>query len=182
MASDLLTVAEVKEHVTTGLSDTALERVVDGEDAYIRRMVGEHDPASTMSYVEDRPDYRMSLPRAASAVTSVTINYWRQSDRVMDEDDYWMEDGGLAVRIAPTFLWDLNFEYGDRVTIEYTPVSENDERIKALIELVRLATQDTGLDSERDDTFQYMAKDKLKARRQIIAPLRHNHGGFGVLA
>ena len=93
-----------------------------------------------------------------------------------------LEDGGLAVRIAPTFLWDLNFEFGDRVTIEYTPVSENDERTKALIELVRLATQDTGLDSERDDTFQYMAKDKLKARRQIIAPLRHNHGGFGVLA
>ena len=47
---------------------------------------------------------------------------------------------------------------------------------------MRLATQDTGLDSERDDTFQYTAKDKLRARRQIIAPLRHNHGGFGVLA
>ena len=85
-------------------------------------MAGEHDPAGTMTYVEDRPDYRMSLPRAASAVTSVTINYWRQSDRVMDDDDYWMEDGGLAVRIAPTFLWDLDYEYGDRVTIVYTPV------------------------------------------------------------
>ena len=82
MASALLSVTEVKEHVATGLSDTALERVVDGEDAYIRRMAGEHDPAGAMTYVEDRPDYRMSLPRAASAVASVTINYWRQSDRV----------------------------------------------------------------------------------------------------
>ena len=46
MPSDLLTVAEVKEHVTTGLSRmTALgPHLIDAQDAYILRMVGPHDP------------------------------------------------------------------------------------------------------------------------------------------
>ena len=40
---------------------------------------------------------------------------------------------------------------------------------------MRLETQDTGLNSERDDTFSYTAKDKAKVRREVITPLKHGY-------
>ena len=62
--------------------------------------------------------------------------------------------------------------------VTFTPFPENAERIQALINLVRLETQDTGLASEEDDTYNYKAKDKLKARREIITPLKHGYRGL----
>ena len=172
MASDLLTVAEVREHVTTGLSDAALERVIDGQDAYIRRMVGEHDPATTMVYENDNRtiDCRFWLPRPASSIDML-------EDRrryyggwfVRDASAYYLSDGGRSVNIS----WGQSFRELVRVT--FTPVPENIERAQALIDLVRLETQDTGLNSERDDTFSYTAKDKAKVRREVITPLKHGY-------
>ena len=172
MASDLLTVAEVREHVTTGLSDAALERVIDGQDAYIRRMVGEHDPATTMVY-EDDIDFSYSwhvwLPRPASAIVTVEDRYRYYSEWVVrDESEYYLSDGGRSVRISRD-------PFRQRVRVTFTPVPENIERAQALIDLVRLETQDTGLNSERDDTFSYTAKDKAKVRREVITPLKHGY-------
>ena len=177
MASDLLTVAEVKEHVTTGLSGAALERVIDSQDAYIRRMVGQHDPAATMVYVYEGEDPGLSrvwLPRPASAITSVED---RRADMfsewtVRAAASYRLADQGRSVEVAVR-----PFEQLVRVT--FTPISQNAERIQALIDLVRLETQDSGLESERDDTYSYSAKDKMKARREIIAALKP---GYRMLA
>ena len=173
MASVLLTVAEVREHVTTGLSDAALERVIDGQDAYIRRMVGPHDPATTMVYENDdrTVDCRFWLPRPASSIAKLEDrrrNYggWF----VRDASNYFLSDGGRSVNISS---WGQSFREVVRVT--YTPVSENIERAQALIDLVRLETQDTGLNSERDDTFSYTSKDMGKARREAITPLKHGY-------
>ena len=185
MASDLLTVAEVKEHVATGLTDAALGRIVDAQDDYIRRMVGQHDPASpatTMSYTADQPGHRIPLPRKATSITSVTVIPYYGTERVVEAKYYSLESEGLAVQL---------YDYGglylyrpelDRIKVVFTPAPENDQRTNALIELVRLAVQDTGLDSERDDTYNYQSKNKMKAKMEIIAPLKHNHGGFGGLA
>ena len=178
MASDLLTVTEVREHVETGLPDDALERVVDSEDAYMRAQVGIHDPAGDMTYTDDNPGRRISLPRPASAITSVTRDSWYGFSYEIPARNYRLQDEGRAVWIYD--YW--TSERYDQMTIVFTPLPENAERTKALIELIRLAIQDTGLSMERDDTYQYAAKPMSKTRRQIIAPLRHNHGGFGVLA
>ena len=142
MASALLSVSEVKEHVATGLSDTALERIVDAQDSYIRRMVGEHDPDATMSYTADQPGQRISLPRMATSIDSVTIVYAYGGERVMEPRYYWLANDGLAVQ-----LWDFYLYYPeiDRVRVVFTPAPENAQRANALVELVRLAVQDTGL-------------------------------------
>ena len=187
MASDLLTVAEVKEHVATGLTDAALGRIVDAQDDYIRRMVGQHDPASpdtTMSYTADQPGHHIPLPRKATSIASVTvIPLYNAAERVVEAKYYSLASEGLAVQ-----LYDYGGFYGlhypeiNRIKVVFTPAPENDQRTNALIELVRLAVQDTGLDSERDDTYNYQSKNKMKAKMEIIAPLKHNHGGFGGLA
>lgn len=181
MASALLDTAQVKEHVGTGLGDDALERLIDSADSYIRRMVGPHDPAggeTTLTFVKESPGYRISLPRQASAVTSVHVNHWYGNDVAIPSGSYRLESDGYAVEIVDYTIERDN----DTVTIVYTPVPENDERTQALIELVRLELADTGLATERDDTYSYKSKDKVMARREIMAPLRHNHGGFSVLA
>ena len=169
MASDLLTVAEVKEHVSTGLPDAALQRLINAQDAYIRRMVGEHDPATTMVYEEQRERRRrVWLPRPASSIASVEDRYPIDSAwTVRAPSTYYLSDQGRSVEIG----WGLWFR--ERARITFTPVPQNDERIQALVALVRLETQDTGLKSERDDTYGYQAKDKAEARLEIIAPLKH---------
>ena len=101
---------------------------------------------------------------------------------VRDASAYYLSDEGRAVRLVRSdWGWDWGWQSRDRmrVRITYRPVSENAERAQALIDLVRLETQDTGLESERDDTYGYNAKDKTKARREIIAPLKH---GYRMLA
>ena len=174
MASDLLTVDEIKEHVTTGLSDAALGRLIDSQDAYIRQMVGQHDPATTMVYEDDRGlgYQRIWLPRPAVSITTVEDRHPMDSAwAVRSDSTYYMSDEGRSVVIWGEF-------FRTRVRVTYTPVSENMERAQALIDLVRLETQDTGLESERDDTFSYKAKDKTRARREIIAPLKHGYRGL----
>ena len=183
MASDLLTVDEMKEYLTTGLSDTALQRLIDSEDGWLRRMLGQHDPATTMVYETDRdPGYeRIWLPRPA--VSIATLEYRHPLDSawtVQDASRYYLSDEGRSVQML-TSGWSWGW-YGrsrtqDRVT--FTPVSENAERTLALIKLVRLETQDTGLESERDDTYSYKVKDNMKARREIILPLKR---GYRMLA
>ena len=183
MASDLLTVAEVKEHVTTGLSDTALGRLIDSGDAYIRRMVGSHDPATTMVYEDDIGPGSRSIWLPRPAVSIATLEYRRLLDSawtVRDAKTYYLSDEGRSVTVIRRgWDWGRYDQFQARVRVTYTPVSENAERTQALIDLVRLETQDTGLKSERDDTFSYEAKDKTKARREIIAPLKR---GYRMLA
>ena len=186
MASDLLTVAEVKEHVTTGLSDAALERLIDAQDSYIRQKLGQHDPATTMVYEVDLdPGYQsIWLPRPA--VSIATLEKRRRLDSawtVQDAETYYLSDEGRSVQTTRS-LWTWGWGWGNRfemrVRVTYTPVPENAERTQALIRLG--AAGDTGhrdLKSERDDTFRYEAKDKTKARREIIAPLKR---GYRMLA
>ena len=181
MASDLLSVAQVKAHVTTGLPDAALERLISSQDAYIRSQVGQHDPADTMVYEDelDPGEQRLWLPRPAVSIAALEDR--RRLDAtwtVRDASAYYLSDEGRSVRT----LWAWGGGWHDRsqmrVRVTFAPVSENAERTQALIDLVRLETQDTGLESERDDTYSYKAKDKTTARLEIIAPLRHWYRGL----
>ena len=195
MPSELMTLVEMKEHVQSGLGDAALQRIVDAQDAYIRRMVGEHDPDTTMVYQDDRPrnggsdwgygrnysggqsNERIWLPRPALSIAMVEDRYLFESVwTVRDASEYYLSDEGRSVSRNHRG-WGEPFRAVVRVT--FTPVSSNAERTEALIDLVRLEVQDTGLASEHDDTYWVVAKDKTKARREAIAPLKH---GYRMLA
>ena len=89
-----------------------------------------------------------------------------------DESEYYLSDGGRSVSLNQN---SIEWFRDPVVRVTFTPVSENAERAQALIDLVRLETQDTGLESERDDTYTYKAKDKTKARREIIALVKHGY-------
>ena len=163
----------------TGLSDEALGRIVDGQDAYLRRIVGPHDPATTMVYEIDIPPgiQRIWLPRLAVSITTVEDRYFFDSTwTVRDASEYYLSNRGRSVSMDQR-MW--REPLGERVRVTFTPVSENVERTQALIDLVRLEIQDTGLESEKDDTYSYKAKNRMKARQEIIMPLKH---GYRMLA
>lgn len=176
MASDLLTTAELREHLETGLSDAALERLVDSADAYLIRMKGQHDPDATMTYETERSlPFRLWLPRTASDITSVEERqtYLGAGWQTREEGYYRLADQGQSVLSLGRRFYPL-------LRVEFTPVPENDIRAEMLIGLVRLELQDTGLDSERDDTYTYKAKNKTMARREIMERLSRppGHGGL----
>ena len=67
------------------------------------------------------------------------------------------------------------------VTVAYAPVAENDRRTQALIDLVQLELQYRGLQSERTGSYQATFRDHEKERKRILARLRHNYPGGGLL-
>ena len=142
-------------------------------------MVGPHDPATTMVYEEDLDRSYQSIWLPRPAVSIATLEFRRRLDSawtLQDAEAYYLSDEGRSVQATSvhwTWGWGWGNRFETRVRVTYTPVPENAERSQALIDLVRLETQETGLESERDDTFSYKAKDKLKARRAIIALLKH---------
>ena len=124
MASDLLSVSEIKEHVATGLSDTALERIVDSADAYILRMKGQHDPEdpdTTITYETERTDlYRMWLPRKATEIETFEErhSYLGAGWQERPEGYYRLADQGQSVLSLGRRFYNL-------LRVEFTPVSEN---------------------------------------------------------
>lgn len=168
----LLTLDAVRANVETDLSNDALQRVIDGEDAYIRKMVGPHDGEFTETIRGE--GYLLWLTKQAASVSLVKEYGWRadpQRPQTLAATAYTIEQYGHA-------LWRRYLAWDTFVDVTYTPVEENALRIKALIELVRLAAQDTGVANQRVGSYSSVAFPRDEERRRIIAPLRHPIGGI----
>ena len=175
MASTLLSVAEVREHLETGLSDAALGRLVDSQDERIRAFVGEHDGTITWEG-ESRNLSIVWLPRPAESITSVEERYYFESTwAAVAATEYYLSNGGRSVRRYA-------FGFQSYVRVIYEPVPENAQRTQALIDLVRLRTLDNGLAAESDDTYKTTSVDYSEAERRILEPLRHRYAGAGLMA
>ena len=177
MPSDLITTADLRKHVESGLDDDALDQLISAADADILRYVGEHDPATTMTVELDSSGYRVYLPRPAESVAVVETRYYPTSGWLTREiDSYELINGGRV-------LQSLSYvSFYDRVRVEYTPVATNPQRMFALIQLVRLATHAfTGLASEGDDIYNVVHLDHGKERARILRTLRQSYGGAGLL-
>ena len=92
-----------------------------------------------------------------------------------ESDSYELINGGRV-------LQSLSYvSFYDRVRVEYTPVATNPQRMFALIQLVRLANQHSGLASEGDDTYNTVQLSHGKERARILRTLRQSYGGAGLL-
>lgn len=166
----LLTVDQIREHVETGLSDDALTRTMNAEEAYIIQMAGPNDGSLTVTV--DGGSWTAWLPKPASSITSIH-EYYTNSANMTEVTQYNVINGGRGIRKFTT-AWERYVE------VEYTPVSDDMLRMQALIELVQLAVQDEGLASSIDDTYQTVSYDRAMQRRKIIEPLRHRYAGVAL--
>ena len=176
MASTLITVGQLREHVETDLSDEALERLIDSADAEIIRAYGPHDGERTVTLypVLRQSPYLLTLPSPAANVSLITEG---TDDTV--SADYTVEyNGRVLLKSKSRWL--------PPVDVTYTPVADNPRRIMALIDLVKLEVQYSGLASERVGSYQSNSalsdgNTMLVERNRILSRLRQNYAGAGLL-
>ena len=181
MDSTLIDVGQLREHIETGLSDGALERLIDSADAEIVRAYGPHD--GELSVLVAGRGYRIWLPRPAESITEIVE--WGGWETLADADTvsadkYSLEHGGRTI-----FRTDAPFM--TNVQITYTPIADNSRRIVVLIDLVKLEVQFSGLASERVGSYQSNSalsdgNTMLVERNRILSRLRQNYAGAGLLA
>jgi hypothetical protein len=141
-----LTVAQLREHVTSSLADTALQRLLDDAYAAIAEAIGASGDVDESHRAGNGP--LLMLAHAASAIVSVTEDATGTAV-ALDPDDYFLRpSGSLLERLAtgpnPRSYW------GGRVDLTLTPRLAEAQRDRVAIELVKLEiTSNPGIASQR---------------------------------
>jgi hypothetical protein len=165
----LLTVAQMRQHVETGLVDEALQRHIDDADEEIIDAAGEIDEqVDTMENAQ--LSTQLYLSRRASAVVSV-VEEIAYDQTTLAADDYRLGGGGVLIQrledgTNPRGTW------GETVTVTYVPVDRSRRRVGVLIDLVKLAVQYSGLKSESIGDYSSTSTDYEQERQRILSRLR----------
>lgn len=137
----LITPADVRAlNADGGLSDSALQALIDREETELIRRFGAHTGSRAEIVRGGLPSLYLSRP--VETVTSVVESLYLgdANPQTLAATDYyiWSEQGRLQ-RINTGRVW------GAVVTVTYTPQDQTALRTQVLIELVRIASaQDTG--------------------------------------
>jgi hypothetical protein len=131
----LLTVEELREFITTGLSDDALQLLLDATEADITAAAG--DPVEQTYHVQGGYP-ALVLPRPAPSpdydLTSVTEDADTDNELVLDEDDYRI-DGYILHRLHTSS--DISSEKIGEYSVSYGRGPTYEERYKAILESLR---------------------------------------------
>ena len=166
-ATVLLTKEEVQQHLGSNSTDTdELQRLIDDADAEVVRRCGPHSIDGPVTEVHPGGSFRLFPHRAVKEIAKVTETDGNVSV-VLSDDDYRSWYGGrMLQRLAdgshPRSCW------GQRVEIEYTPVDTDPQRRMAIIRLVQLGLQYSGLKSESVGPYSAQSLDYAKEREAIL--------------
>ena len=175
MASTLISTADLRGHIETGLPDTALERLIDGADEEIVRRAGPHAGAVTVALSVLAPGALVALPAPAQTVVSVTEQRGSGAARPVASSDYQADFGGR-------FLRRLRGWWPDKVIVVYIPAPDQYRRLGVLIGLVKLDLAFSGLAGQRIGQSQEQTSlVMLRERERILGRLRQLYGGAGLL-
>lgn len=135
----LLTAAEMQARgVGVGLDAGDLQDIIDAEAAELARRFG--PPASSMTETVKPRGNSLYLKRQISTVTSVTEGLYigdpAPATRAAADYATWPEEGRIE-RSGAAAGW------GKVATVAYTPVDDTNLRNAVLLELVRIATEQT---------------------------------------
>jgi len=181
--ANLMTLAEIRAHIESDLSDAALTELIDAADYSIVSSVGPHAVDGDITKVVLGGDALLFLPRPAVTFTSVTEVVGDVST-VLATDDYRAWFGNtLDTRILrrlndgtnPRGVW------GNRVSVVYAPLNDDAQRKQVEIMLVRLAVQYRALSSERVGQYSSVILDFQKEQANLIQPLVQDYAGAGLL-
>lgn len=174
MPSTLITTDQVREHVETGISDDALDRLITAADEDIVGVAGPHDPDDTMQVRVEAHPHRIYLPRRASIIDTLEDSYDGQNWQERGSATFELLNGGRMIQT-------LSIAFRPRARVTFTPIATNPKRIAALIQLVRLANAHSAYTSESDDTYNVAMIDHGKERSRILRNLRPRYAGGGLL-
>ncbi len=168
--ANLLTAIEMKVYIETDLTDAALDRLIDAADQEIVQSHGEHASVGTVTELHIGGDAAIFLNRPPATITSVTETV-SEVDTVLSTDDFREWYGSRVLQrlddgTNPQTFW------GERVSVVYTPISDDPRRIQATIDLTRLGVEFNALRTQRaGDYSQTALTDYTKERSQIVNSL-----------
>jgi len=167
MTATLLTVDQFREHFETDLSDEALQRILDADEAEIVARCGAHASASEM--LPGGGEW-LVLARTPASITSVT-EVVGDTTTVLASNDYRVWPHGQLERLSSgtngASYW------GDVVTVVYVPEDRNAQRTGVLIKLATLSARFTGLKQESVGGGDYAstALDYTLERERLLRSL-----------
>lgn len=174
----LATVAHVRALVTTALADDSLQTVIDREEAELVRRYGAHGDGSTaVTEIHEGGLPSIWLRRKAVSITSITETYvGGTSPTTLVSTDYYRWAGrSQLIRLPAGTRWgysnalteDAANIWQPLVTVVYVPEDDRDLRRQVIIELVRIAVEQTSMKSESFLTgYEYQAPNWSTARAQ----------------
>jgi hypothetical protein len=171
----LLTVSEFRQHVKTTLADTAVQRLLDANEAEINDRFG----TSTTDAVEvlyPGDVNLLVLSRPAASITSVVEERY-DTDTTLVSDNYRLTPGGWTLErrtteASPYTTW------GDRVVVAYAIADEVAKRRRVLIKLTQFDVENRpgiGSQSTADQAISYSSR-LADEREEILRDLDHWHG------
>jgi uncharacterized repeat protein (TIGR02543 family) len=176
-ASSLITPTGLRAHVSTSLTDAALQEIIDAEEAAIIERCGSN--AAEVEEFEDEYPGALIFPKCPVASVTSIIEKWVDSfiggisSTTLDATDYEIVSGGKQIRRLSTGTHPLSC-WGNRVVLTYTPTSDTSRRVKALIDLCALSlSAKPGYKSESvgGGEYSYTAADIEAEREKILARL-----------
>jgi hypothetical protein len=168
----LLMPSEVRARVPNTLSDSALYDVIAEEEAELVRHFGAHGDGTT-AVIETVTAYggMLFLGRPFVSVSSVAeySDLGGTATTLTTASYLTWPSGGYLTRLPSGSDW------GARVVVTYVPVDDRARRRQVLIELVRIAVNQTAFKEESaqgvEDSYRYIAPDWQQARAQQYARL-----------
>lgn len=164
----LLSVAELRALVPSGLTDPQLQTVIDREEAWLVARYGPHYVDANTAFAEVRSGGGMLLfvQRPVLSVSSVSesLNLGDTATTLAGSAYHLRAAEGCLTRLPKGTLW------GEEVTVTYVPRDDNALRKAVLIDLLRLTLTRTGLKGESvAGEYSYTAADNWDAERVQIA-------------
>lgn len=139
-----LTVDQLREHVTSGLGDDALQRLLDAAYVAIAARIGASGTRTELAFGGFRT---IALGRPASSVTGVTETVGTTTT-TLNANDYRLRPDTYTVERLSTGT-NSRWAWAGAVEVTYTAVDDDALRDSVAIDLVRLAlTSNPGLTSE----------------------------------
>lgn len=157
----LVSLTDVRALITTALDDMQLQTVIDREETELIARLGPHGENGITLMVSNPSGTTLFLPRQLSSITSVSEQaYPGATGVVLDTTQYWY-DGATLNRA--TGLWPTN----GVITVTGLPI-DLARRKSVLIELVRLALEQTAMKSENiAGEYSYTAPEWERTRADL---------------
>lgn len=163
----LVTIAETRAIVTTSLTDSQLQAVIDREEARMVQVCGAHyvdDDTRITETLYGEGGGNLYLKRRLSSVYRVTEDGSVLSAANGDFRSHL--DQGRLERLPSGTSW------GAEISAIYVPYDDNDHRAQVLIEMVRLAIERTAMRSENvAGEYSYNAPDWERERARLLRQL-----------
>lgn len=168
----LLTVAQARMRITTDLDDTDLAAIIADEQAMLVARLGavpDGATAITETHYLDRAQQSVYLHRPVLSVTTVTeAAAIGETAATLTASQYTaISKQGRLIRLDAGATW------GAVVTVTYVPEDQSAKWRAVLIELVRLAIEQTAMQAESvAGEYSYTAPNWNEARARLYRRLQ----------